>query len=124
MKHIQNGYTGKEEEATLTEKLEVPPFSKQEKLNSNECLIPFGPQHAGSGNFNLKLKVDGETVIEATPQVGYLHRGFEKLMEYRTWYQNAMLIQRVCVLDGASYEIAYIGAVEKIAGLEAPERAK
>ncbi len=124
MKHIQNGYTGKEEDATFTQKLKVPPFSKQETLNSNEMLIPFGPQHAGSGNFNLKLKVNGESVIEATPQVGYLHRGFEKLMEYRTWYQNAMLIQRVCVLDGASYEIAYIGAVEKIAGLEVPERAK
>ncbi|MFX1520587.1 MAG: NADH-quinone oxidoreductase subunit D [Promethearchaeota archaeon] len=124
MKHIQNGYTGKEEEAKLTEKLEVPPFSRQEKLNKNEFLIPFGPQHPGSGNFNLKLKVNGEIVIEATPQVGYLHRGFEKLMEYRTWYQNAMLIQRVCVLDGASYEIAYIGAVEKIANLDAPERAK
>ncbi|MHA1503374.1 MAG: hypothetical protein ACTSSB_16185 [Candidatus Heimdallarchaeota archaeon] len=45
-------------------------------------------------------------------------------MEYRTWYQNAMLIQRICVLDGASYEIGYVNAVEKLADLEVPERAK
>jgi len=70
------------------------------------------------------LKIDSEIVKDATPQVGYLHRGFEKLMEYRTWYQNVMLVQRVCVLDGASYEIAYSDAVEKLLDIDVPDRAK
>jgi len=125
MNAIQSGYVGKKGRVRLTRKLGVPSLTEgQERLKENEIMIPFGPQHPASGNFQLKLKVDGEVVREATPQVGYLHRGFEKLMEYRTWYQNTMLVQRVCVLDGASYEVAYSEAVEKLVGLEVPERAK
>lgn len=125
MNAIQNGYRGKEEKVRLTKKLEVPLVTEgQEKIKENEVLVSFGPQHPASGNFQLRLKIDGEVVKEAVPQVGYLHRGFEKLMEYRTWYQNVMLVQRVCVLDGAPYEIAYSGAVEKLAYIEIPERAK
>jgi len=125
MNAIQGGYAGKKEKVRLTKGLEVPLVTEgQEKFKENEVLVPFGPQHPASGNFQLRLKVDGEVVKEATPQVGYLHRGFEKLMEYRTWYQNVMLVQRVCVLDGASYEIVYSGAVEKLADIEVPERAR
>jgi NADH-quinone oxidoreductase B subunit len=124
MNAIQSGYAGRKEKVRLTKKLEVPLVKEgQEKLRS-EFLVSFGPQHPSSGNFHLKLKIDGEVVKEATPQVGYLHRGFEKLMEYRTWYQNLMLVQRVCVLDGAPYEMAYSGAVEKLADIEVPERAR
>ncbi|MCK4310717.1 MAG: NADH-quinone oxidoreductase subunit D, partial [Methanomicrobia archaeon] len=43
----------------------------------------FGPAHPGSGNFGVKLRIDGEKVISARADPGYLHRGFEKLMEYR-----------------------------------------
>ena len=42
----------------------------------------FGPAHPGSGNFGVKLKIDGEIVVSARADPGYLHRGFEKLMEY------------------------------------------
>ena len=119
---VQSGYTGKKEEVTKKGDLLKLPEVKtdlEEKL-----FVPFGPQHPGSGNFNMLLKLDGEVVEEAIPNPGYLHRGFEKLMEYRSWWQNIMIVQRVCVLDGASYELGYIGAVEKIAGLDAPRRAK
>ena len=125
MNAIQSGYEGKKEEVRLTEELEVPRVTEErDGLKKNEFSVPFGPQHPASGNFQLKLKIDGEIVKEATPQVGYLHRGFEKLMEYRTWYQNVMLVQRVCVLDGASYELAYSGSVEKLADIKVPERAR
>ncbi|RJS80524.1 NADH-quinone oxidoreductase subunit D [Candidatus Bathyarchaeota archaeon] len=122
MNAIQSGYTGKKEEVKTSEKLRVP--ATKEKLEENEFLLPFGPQHPASGNFQLKLKIDGENIVEAEPQVGYLHRGFEKLMEYRTWMQNVMLVERICVLDGGSYEVGYSVAVEKLAGLEPPERAQ
>jgi len=123
MNAIQNGYAGKKEKVTMTKKLEVP-TTTEEELREDEFLIPFGPQHPASGNFQIRLKVKGEKIIEAKPQVGYLHRGFEKLMEYRTWMQNIMLVQRICVLDGAPYELAYCSAVEDLANIEAPERAK
>jgi len=124
MQHIQNGYAGKEEKVKLTKKMALPALKVDEQLSPGERVIPFGSQHPASGNFNLKLITDGEFVVKAIPQVGYLHRGFEKLMEYRTWFQNTMLIQRICVLDGASYELGYARAVEKIAGIDVPERAK
>jgi NADH-quinone oxidoreductase subunit D len=123
MNAIKSGYAGKKVGFKKELKVELPPEGR-EKLRENEVLVPFGPQHPASGNFHLKLKINGEVVKEATPQAGYLHRGFEKLMEYRTWYQNVMLVQRVCVLDGASYELAYSNAVEKLADIEASERAK
>ena len=56
--------------------------------------IPFGPQHPASGHFHAKVKCDGEKVIDLTPYPGYLHRGFEKLMEYRTHVQNIVLSDR------------------------------
>jgi len=120
---VQHGYTGKEEYVNIEHGKYALPYVVP-KIDRDYNIVEFGPQHPASGNFNMFLKLKGERVVEATPNVGYLHRGFEKLMEYRTWYQNIMIVQRVCVLDGASYELAYVGAAEKIAGLEVPERAK
>jgi len=86
--------------------------------------IPFGPQHPASGHFHASVKVDGETVLGLEPHPGYLHRGFEKLMEYRVHAQNCMLLDRICILDPMSNELGYANAVEEIGGLEVPERAK
>jgi NADH-quinone oxidoreductase subunit D len=121
--HIQEGYVGKKEEVHLTEDFEVPHIATNKDPKTELMSIPFGPQHPASGNFNLELEVEAECVKTATPHVGYLHRGFEKLMEYRTWFQNVMLIQRICVLDGAAYELGYVSAVEKIGDIEVPKRA-
>lgn len=119
MHAVQSGYRGKKESVEL---LELPGIKAEEK--EGWISVPFGPQHPASGNFNLLLKLKGEVVEEAEVNPGYLHRGFEKLMEYRTWWQNIMLVPRICVLDGASYELAYVGAVEKIADVEVPRRAQ
>lgn len=86
--------------------------------------IPFGPQHPASGHFHALAKVDGEYVLELEPHPGYLHRGFEKLMEYRVHPQNCALVDRICVLDPMTNEIGYVNAVEKIGSLEVPERAR
>ena len=84
----------------------------------------FGPAHAGSGNFGVKLKVDGEQVIAARADPGYLHRGFEKLMEYRIPLQNSMLSDRICVFESLNWNLVHAEAVDELLGLEVPPRAQ
>jgi NADH-quinone oxidoreductase subunit D len=86
--------------------------------------VPFGPQHPASGHFRASVRLAGEKVIELTPYPGYLHRGMEKLMEYRTHEQNAVFVNRLCVLEPYSWELGYANVAERVAGVEAPERAK
>ena len=84
----------------------------------------FGPAHPGSGNFGVKLKIDGEIVVTARADPGYLHRGFEKLMEYRTPIQNSVLSDRLCVLEPLNWNLVHAEAVDELMGIEVPERAK
>lgn len=90
----------------------------------NFMTIPFGPQHPASGHFNAMVKCVGESVVDLTASPGYLHRGFEKLMELRTHVQNTVLSDRVCILDPFANEIGYVNTAEKAAGVEAPERGR
>ena len=84
----------------------------------------FGPAHPGSGNFGVKLKIAGEIVVSARADPGYLHRGFEKLMEYRVPIQNAVLSDRICVLEALNWNLIHAEAVEELMEIEPPERAK
>jgi NADH-quinone oxidoreductase subunit D len=90
----------------------------------NFTTIPFGPQHPASGHFHSLVRCYGEQVVELTPYPGYLHRGFERLMEYRDHAQNTMLCDRICILDPFANEMGYVNVVEMAAGVEVPERAK
>ena len=90
----------------------------------SEYDLYFGPAHPGSGNFGVKLKVDGEIVTSARADPGYLHRGFEKLMEYRTPIQNAVLSDRLCVLEPLNWNLIHAEAVDELMGIEIPDRAK
>ena len=84
-----------------------------------------GPQHVGvTGNMMYHLWVDGDTVVKAETHVGYLHRGFEKLMERRTWLMNVALIPRICVPEPDVNEAVYAMAVESLMDWDIPERAK
>jgi len=92
--------------------------------SARELELYFGPQHLGMvGNFSITLKVEGDRVLEAKANPGYLHRGFEKLMEYRTWIQNFPMVCRINVIEPDSMEMVYAMAVEKLAHIEVPERA-
>jgi NADH-quinone oxidoreductase subunit D len=83
-----------------------------------------GPQHPGiTGNMSIELTVCGDEIAEAKTHVGYLHRGFEKLMERRTFMQVFPIVCRVCVPEPDFNEYCYAAAVEELAGLEIPERA-
>jgi len=98
--------------------------SNLEEREISFMVIPFGPQHPASGHFHAKVKCNGEEVLDLVAYPGYLHRGLEKLMEYRTHVQNAMLAERICILDPFSNDLAYVNVTEMAAGIEAPPRAK
>jgi NADH-quinone oxidoreductase subunit D len=89
-----------------------------------EYEIPFGPAHPGSGNFSIKLRLNGEKVATARADPGYLHRGFEKLMEYRTPMQNAVLSDRLCILESLNWNLLHAEAVDELVGIDIPERAR
>lgn len=93
------------------------------KIREVEVLL--GPQHPGApGNVAFLLKLDGERVIDADVVPGYLHRGFEKMMEYRWWEVDVVMSARFCVEDPDNFELTYVRAVEDVYGLDPPEKAK
>ncbi len=95
-----------------------------ESTGKNEYELFFGPAHPGSGNFSVKLEVDGEIVTSARANPGYLHRGFEKLMEYRLPIQNAVLSDRICILEPLNWNLIHAETVDELMGIDVPERAK
>ena len=83
-----------------------------------------GPNHPGiTGNMSVELIVCGDEVVKGTTHVGYLHRGFEKLMERRSFIQCFPLVCRICVPEPDFNEYCYAAAIEELAGLEVPTRA-
>src|SRR5947208_7188674 len=83
----------------------------------------MGPQHPMThGLWNMKVKVDGETITDAKPEIGYLHRGYEKIMEVREFQKNVVLTDRLCYVSSITVSHAYCLAVEMMMGLETPER--
>ncbi len=87
--------------------------------------INFGPQHpAAHGVLRLILEMDGEMVERADPHIGLLHRGTEKLIEYKTYIQATPYFDRLDYVSPMSQEHAFVLATEKLLGIEAPERGK
>ena len=84
-----------------------------------------GPQHPGiTGNMSLELTLLGDEVMESKTHVGYLHRGFEKLMGGRRFINNCPPVCRVCVPEPEFNEYCYAAALEELAGVEIPENAQ
>ena len=107
--------------------VEMPglPAGIEPELHGEHMLINIGPQHpATHGVLRLVLELDGETVIQCIPHIGYLHSSFEKLGEYRTWNQVIPLTDRMDYLAPLIYNCAYAMAVEKMMGIEVTERCK
>lgn len=87
--------------------------------------LNFGPQHpAAHGVLRLVLELDGEVVERADPHIGLLHRGTEKLAETRTWVQSVPYMDRLDYVSMMCNEHAYCLAVEKLLGIQVPERAQ
>jgi NADH:ubiquinone oxidoreductase subunit D len=98
---------------------------QEHELETVELNINMGPQHpATHGVFRMVLTVDGEKVTDLVPHVGYMHRGAEKLHENMDYRQGIGYQDRTEYLAGFNAEHCYVMAVEKLAGLEVPERAE
>lgn len=84
-----------------------------------------GPQHPGvTGNMSLELTISGDEIVESKTHVGYLHRGFEKLMERRKYIQCFPTCVRLCVAEPDPNEYLLAAGVEELAGIEVPEMAQ
>ena len=93
-------------------------------LKSEPIVVNVGPQHPSThGVFRMKVTLDGEVVTDVDMVVGYLHRSLEKLAEERTYTQNIPFTDRMDYLSSMSNNLGYVLAVEKLLGLEVPERA-
>src|SRR5256884_7193259 len=87
--------------------------------------LNFGPQHpATHTTLRLVLTLDGETVVNAVPDIGYLHSGFEKLGEHLNYNQYVTIVDRMNYISPVANEIAWHGAVEKLLGIELTPRCK
>jgi len=86
--------------------------------------LSIGPQHPGSGHMRIIVVVDGDIIVSADPDVGYVHRGEEKMSEYRTFVQNVPHIERPVIHDSSNILYSYCLAVEELVRLPVPERAK
>ena len=96
-----------------------------EGAKDQHMVINMGPQHpATHGVLRLVLEIDGEIIVRLYPEVGYLHTGIEKTCEAKFYQQVVPLTDRINYLDPLSNNLCYCLAVEKLLGLEAPEKAK
>ncbi len=95
------------------------------ELETEGMTLNIGPQHpATHGTLRIITRLDGEQVVWAEPVPGYMHRGYEKLTEVRTFPQVTTLVNRIDWLGSFANEVPFILAVEQIMGVEAPPRAQ
>jgi NADH dehydrogenase I D subunit len=117
--------TGLAAEALTHAPLGERAISLEPGLSDKEMVINFGPQHpAMHGTLRLCMRLDGERVKSCDPEIGYLHTGFEKLGEYRTYNQYVVVTDRMNYLSAMANNIGYATAVEHLLGIECPPRAQ
>ena len=94
-------------------------------LRTEEMILNIGPQHPSThGVLRIILELDGEVIVRAEPVIGYMHRAAEKLSEYRDARQVLVLMNRHDWLSAFNNELGWVIAVERLAGIEVPERAQ
>jgi NADH-quinone oxidoreductase subunit D len=103
---------------------QLPPGLQIEKLDERIMTLNVGPQHPGSGHMRLIVKVDGDYIVSCDPDPGYVHRGEEKMAEYRNYIQNIPHLERPVIHDSCNILYPYCLGVEELLGVEVPERAK
>jgi NADH-quinone oxidoreductase subunit D len=103
---------------------QLPPGIQLETVDDRIMTLNVGPQHPGSGHMRLIIKVDGDYIVSCDPDPGYVHRGEEKMAEYRNYIQNIPHLERPVIHDSCNILYPYCLAVEDLLGIEVPERAK
>lgn len=101
------------------------PHHKPGDIDTQSLVINFGPHHPSThGVFRMLTRVEGETILALEPEMGYLHRNHEKIGERNTWLMNMPFTDRLDYINSMSNNFGYATAVEKLAGIEVPERAE
>lgn len=92
---------------------------------SKSSVIPFGPQHPVLPEpLHLDLVVEDEKVVKAIPQIGFVHRGLEKLVDTRDYNQMVYVVERICGICSFGHSMGYSETIESLAKVEAPKRAQ
>ncbi|NDB62532.1 MAG: NADH-quinone oxidoreductase subunit D [Nitrososphaeria archaeon] len=102
----------------------LPPGLQIEKVDERIMTLNVGPQHPGSGHMRIIVKIDGDYIVSADPDPGYVHRGEEKMAEYRNYILNIPHLERPVIHDSCNVLYPYCLGAEELLGLEVPERAK
>lgn len=104
---------------------EVAELARSGRLQTEEMVLNVGPQHpATHGVFRLLLAIDGELITNAEPIIGYMHRGYEKLVEVRDYRQITNLVSRMDWLSGLNNELPLNIAIERLMEIDVPPRAQ
>ena len=121
---VESGGADTMQELTV-EELRAKYGSQLEVDSEEHMLLSMGPQHPSThGVLRLLLELDGETVVNLAPDIGFLHTGIEKNMEAKTYTKALVMTDRMDYLAPMSNNLVYILALEKLLGIEAPPRAQ
>ena len=103
---------------------ELPPGLAIQRVDERIMTLNVGPQHPGSGHMRIIVQIDGDYIVACDPDPGYVHRGEEKMAEYRNYITNIPHLERPVIHDSCNVLYPYVLGAEELLGIEVPERAK